>query len=159
MSYTKGDLAHSALEEIGIAEYSFDIEPEMLESAIQKLDAMMAEWSGKGITLSFPISKKENSSPDDDSNIPDWAWKAVITNLAIEIAPSYGKTVAMETKVAAKQAYNTVYGIFSVPKRSQMGSMPMGAGYKSRRTRFTPEPENHYVERVDEELDLSGGPV
>lgn len=158
MSYTKGELASSALEEIGIAEYEFDVSPEQIQSVIQKLDAMMAEWSIKGITLSFPISKIQNSSTTDDSNIPDWAWEAVITNLAIKIAPSYGKTVAVETKIAAKSTYNTLYMVFTQPREMQLPSMPKGAGYKTTEFRYTPNPENPYADTVDNEVDLSGGP-
>ena len=159
MSYTKGELVNSALEELGISSYDFDISPEAVQSGLRKLDSMMAEWSIKGIRLSFPISKIQQSSVDDDSNIPDWAWEAVITNLAIRMAPSYGKTVQPETKIAAKNAYNTLCSNFAKPREMQMSSMPKGAGYKAIDFPYTPEPKNEYLDDVDEEVDLSGGPV
>lgn len=158
MSYTKGELASMALEEIGIAEYEFDISPEQRQSVIRRLDAMIADWNTRGILLSYPISKEENSSPDDDSNIPDWSWEAVATNLAIRIAPSYGKQVSMETKVIAKNGYNTLVGDAAKPKEMQLPSMPKGAGYKTTEFRYTPQPEDQYLKDVDEEFDPSGGP-
>ena len=159
MSYSKGELASAALEEIGIADYEFDISPEQRQSAIQRLDSMMAEWNGRGLRLSYPISKIENSDPDDDSNIPDWAWEAVVTNLAIKIAPSYGKTVSPDTKVAAKHAFNTLYSVFAKPREMQLSSMPKGAGYKSTDFRYTPAPSDTYLEPVDNDVDLTGEPV
>jgi len=159
MSYTKGELASAALEEIGIAEYEYDISPEQKQSAIQRLDSMMAEWGARGIKLSFPISKSINSAPGDDSNIPDWAWEAVITNLALKIAPSYGKVVSAESKASAKHSLNTLYSMFAKPTEMQLPSMPKGAGYKTTEFRFTPAPGDPYVEQVNEDVDLSGGPV
>lgn len=158
MSYTKGDLVSMALEEIGIAEYEYDISQEQRQSAIRRLDAMMAEWDARGILLSFPISKEESSTPEDDSNIPDWAWDAVATNLAIRIAPSYGKAVAQETRINAKNAYNTLLAEFAKPKEAQFPSMPKGAGYKTTEFRWTAAPEDRQLKQVDEEFDPSGGP-
>lgn len=159
MSYTKGEIAESALEEIGIAAYEYDISPEQRRSAIRRLDMMVAEWNARGITLSFPIAKIENSDPDDDSNVPDWAWDAIITNLAIRIAPSYGKQVSIETKASAKHAYTTLCGVFSKPKEMQFPSMPKGAGYKTTEFRFSPEPEDNVLKPVDETFDPSKGPI
>lgn len=157
MSYTKGELALSALEELGIAEYEFDISVEQKKAVIKRLDSMMAEWYGKGIKISFPISKVEDSSVDDETGIPDWAWEAVITNLAIRIAPSYGKTVSMETRIAAKNSYNVLCKNFVEPKEMQLPSIPKGAGYKNTDSPFTPPPEDTFVEPVDEDIDFSGG--
>ena len=67
MSYTKGELALAALEEIGIAEYEFDITPEMRQSIIRRMDMMMAEWNIRGITLSYPVTKSPTPDPDQDS--------------------------------------------------------------------------------------------
>jgi len=157
MSYTKEQLALSALEEIGIASYEFDIDPEQISSAIGRLDAMLATWSARGVTFSYPIQKEQDSISTTDSSIPDWAWEAVITNLAVKLGPSYGKAVSTETKIAAKNALETVYGIFSKPKEMQLGTMPLGAGYKSTDTRFTKAPVELYISPVDEEFDPSGG--
>ena len=159
MSYTKGELADAALEEIGIASYEFDISPEQRQSVIMRLDSMIAMWGTKGILLSYPISKVTDSHPDQDSNIPDWSWEAVITNLAIKVAPSYGKAVSPDTKVAAKEGYNALLVIFAQPKEMQFPSMPKGAGYKTTEFRYTPSPESKYLDRVDDSFDPSGGPI
>ena len=159
MSYTKGDFASSALEEIGIAEYEFDISPEQRQSVIRRMDMMMAEWSVRNITLSYPITKSRTPDPDQETEVPDWAAEAIVTNLAVRIGPSYGKQVSMETKAAAVRSYTTLCGIFSHPTEMKFNSMPKGAGYKSTEFRFTPEPEDQYLKQVDDDIDLTGGPV
>lgn len=159
MSYTKGELAAAALEEIGIADYEFDISPEQRQAVIRRLDTMMADWTGRKIRLSYPLTKTPSPDPDQESNIPDWAGEAVVTNLAIRIAPSYGKQVSAETKSIAKHGYTTLCGIFSAPIEMQLPSMPKGAGYKTTEFRYTPVPEDKTLKQVDESFDPSGGPT
>lgn len=159
MSYTKGELASAALEEIGIAEYEFDITPVMRQSVIRRMDMMMAEWGARNIRLSYPVTKSPAPDPDQEANIPDWAGEAVVTNLAIRIAPSYMKQVSPETKAVARNAYTTLCGVFSKPIEMQLPSIPKGAGYKSTESRWSPEPEDTFLDQVDESFDPSGGPT
>ncbi len=161
MSFTKGELVHSALDELGIADYDFDVIPEQLQSGIRKLDAMIMNWNGRGIILSYPISGTPNTpDPDSDSNIPDVAWEAVVTNLAIRIAPSYGKTVSPDTKITAKNAMNTLIAKYAQTPEMQLPSMPKGAAYKNiDDRRWTRDPESEILLPVDETIDPSGGPV
>jgi len=157
MSYTKGELVHSALNEIGIADYDFDIAPEQTESGLRKLDSMLGYWNGKGIRLGYPIPNNPiDSALSEDSNIPDSAWEAVITNLAIRIAPSYGKMVSPDTKITAKNALNTLYRISAHPEEMQLNVLPRGAGYKAIDRPFTPPPVDPLLNNTDSELDLQG---
>ena len=132
MGYSKRQFVTSALEEIGIASYSFDVSPEQLESALRRLDSMIADWNGKGIRLGYPLpSSPEFSDIDAESEVPDSANEAIITNLAIRIAPSYGKQLMPETKITARDAYQTLLNRATLPPQQQMpGSMPAGAGNK-----------------------------
>jgi hypothetical protein len=159
MSYTKGDLVSSALEEIGIAEFEFDISPEQRQSAIRKMDMMMAEWGARKIRLFYPLTKSQTPDPDQETDVPDWAGEAIVTNLAVRIAPSYGKQVSPETKATARNAYTTLCGRFSSPVEMQLPSMPKGAGYKTTEFRYTVEPEDNVLKQVDESFDPSGGPT
>lgn len=153
MSYTKDQLVNGALEEIGIAAYEFDISAESAESALLRLDAMMMQWDARGIHLSYPIGDPGTTSLAEDSNIPAAAWEAVITNLAIRIAPSYGKTVSIDTKIVAKNALNTLLIASTKPRKMQLNSLPSGAGYKRGNTFIEPV-RNTYLEDVDEQVDL-----
>ena len=132
MGYTKRQFITGAFEEIGLADYVFDLSPEQLESALRRLDAMMMEWNAKGIRLGYPSpSSPQDSDLDTETNTPDGAWEAVITNLAVRIAPGYGKTVSPDTKMVAKDAYNTLLQRATFPLEQQLPStMPSGAGNK-----------------------------
>lgn len=154
MSYTKGAFVTAALSELGIADYEFDITPEEVSSGVRRLDAMMAHWSDKGLTLSY----NSGGGPDEDSGVPSIADEAVITNLAIRLAPSYGKQVSPQVMANAKGALNTLLGKSTQPRQQQYQQMPLGAGYKSTFQRFTDPPKEEYLEGVDESVDLSGGP-
>jgi hypothetical protein len=158
MSYTKGDLVKAALNEIGLASYNFDAGAEETESALQELDLMMAEWESIGIRLFYPYSGTANgSSLDEDSGVPLSAVGAIKTNLAILIAPSYGKIVSPRTLSTAKNGLNRLMIRSSQPPEMQLGKIPKGAGYKSEYA-FSVGAIDKEVDYVDESIDLSGSP-
>lgn len=132
MGYSKLQFVQAAFEEIGLASYVFDLQPQQIESALRRLDAMMADWNGKGIRLAYPIpSSPENSDINAETGVPDSANEAIITNLAIRLAPSYGKQVMPQTQVVARNAYQTLLSRATTPAEQQMpGTMPAGAGNK-----------------------------
>ena len=145
MSWTKRQFIMQALEEIGLASYVFDSQPEQLESASRRLDSMIASWNAEGIRISYPIpSSPENSNLDDETNVPDSANKAIFLGLAIELAPAFGKTVSPDTKMNAKSAYNALLAqATQPPKRQFPGTLPTGAGNKPWRwedNAYFPEP-------------------
>jgi hypothetical protein len=132
MGWTKRQFIVQAFEEIGLAAYVFDLGPEQLESALRRLDSMMATWNGKGIRLGYPIpSSPQDSNLDSATNVPDAANEAIYLNLGIRLAPGFGKTVSVDTKVAAKMGYDNLLARMSMPMERQMpGDMPRGAGNK-----------------------------
>jgi RNase H-fold protein (predicted Holliday junction resolvase) len=160
MSWTKQQLINAALEEIGIS-YAFDVQPEELQSALRRLDSMMAEWNVEGIRVGYPIATIDTSSLTTDSGVPDSATEAIITNLAIRIAPSYGKAVAREVKVTAKKAYNTLQmrALTQDPQEKQFpNTLPIGAGnkrYKNRNQNFMPTPTDPVDVGPDSILELN----
>jgi len=154
MSYTKSEIVIAALGELGLSSSEFDITPEEIVAGAKRLDSMMAHWSGKGITLSYSSS----AGVDEDSQIPSVADEAVITNLALRLAPSYGKQVAQEVRAVAKGALNDLMSVSTRAREVQFPSMPKGAGYKAINEPFTPAPQEEYLVGVDNTVDLSGGP-
>jgi len=127
-----------------MAEYVFDLQPEQLQSALNRLDAMLAEWNAKGLRLGYSLpSSPQDSDLDEPTFTPDSAWEAIITNLAIRIAPGYGKAVSPDTKVTAKAAYNTLLQRAAFPLEQQLPeTMPTGQGNKPWRwdNPFVPRP-------------------
>lgn len=132
MGYSKRQFILAAVEEIGLAAYTFDLQPDQLESARRRLDAMIADWNGKGIRLGYPIpSSPQDGSIDEETNVPDSAYEAIICSLGIRLAPSYGKQVMPMTMATAKQGYDTLLQRATYPLEQQMPStMPSGAGNK-----------------------------
>lgn len=132
MGYTKRQFVEAAFEEIGMANYVFDLQPEQMQSALRRLDAMIAEWNALGIRLGYPLpTSPQQSELDDQTNVPDMAWEAIINNLALRIAPGFGKEVRPETKATAKNAYNTLLQRSAFPLEQQLPqTTPQGAGNK-----------------------------
>ena len=133
MAYTKRDIINMAFEEIGLAAYVFDLQPQQLDGALRRLDAMMATWNGKGIRLGYPLPSSPGASDlDQDTDVSDAALEAMALNLAVRIAPGYGKTVSPDTKASAKNAYNQIIAQSAKPIEMQLDNMsiPSGAGNK-----------------------------
>jgi hypothetical protein len=132
MGYSKRQFVSAAFEEIGLASYAFDLQPQQSESALRRLDAMLASWNALGIRLGYPLpSSPEFSDIDAESEVPDSANEAIITNLAVKLAPSYGKQVMPETKATARETYNTLISQAVLPMEQQLPvTMPAGAGNK-----------------------------
>ena len=132
MGYSKRQFVAAAFEEIGLASYVFDLQSEQLQSAMRRIDAMMADWNGKGIRLGYPLpGSPQDSDLDEPTLVPDWANEAIITNGAVRIAPGYGKVVMPETKAVAKDSYNTLLQRAAMPPEQQLpATMPAGAGNK-----------------------------
>jgi hypothetical protein len=132
MGYSKRQFVAAAFEEIGLASYVFDLQQEQLQSAMRRIDAMMADWNGKGIRLGYPLpNSPQDSDLDEPTLVPDWANEAIITNGAVRIAPGYGKVVMPETKAVAKDSYNTLLQRATMPPEQQLpATMPAGAGNK-----------------------------
>jgi hypothetical protein len=152
MSWTKRQFVEQAFEEIGYASYAYDLEPEQLESAMRRMDSMMATWNEKGIRLGYPIpSSPENSDLDEETNVPDSANEAIYTNLAIRVAPTIGKVASAETKATANTAYKVLLSRAAMPNEQQLPStLPAGAGNKPWRN------DNPFLDEPDDPL-LAGG--
>ncbi len=158
MGYTKRQFVNAAFDEIGFASYEFDLSPERQQAALRRLDAMMAEWNGKGIRLGYPIPTSPTSSDlDEQTSVPDWSNEAIILNLAVRIAPSVGKVVSPDTKIAAKMAYNTLLTRSAAPTEMQFpDTLPLGAGHKAPTadTVFFPAPTDPLLAGSDSEIAL-----
>jgi hypothetical protein len=134
MSWTKREVVGQAYTELGLPRYVFDAEPEDIQNACNRLDTMIAMWSAKGIKLGYQISDTTtNYDPDQDTNLPQFALPAVYQSLAILVAPTLGKAVSMETKLAVRDSYSAMVRQLSVvPKHIMDSQLPRGAGNRVR---------------------------
>lgn len=131
MGYTKRQLIEMALEEIGLAPTTFNLSAEQFESGLRRLDAMMATWNSKGVRLSYPLpSSQADSGLNQESNIPDRAIEAVYQNLAVKLAPIFGKAVAPELRSDAAASYNNIIRSNIDMKSMNLNNLPKGSGNK-----------------------------
>jgi hypothetical protein len=154
MSWTKRQFVEQALEELGLASYVFDLQPEQMNSARVKLDAMIAGWAGRGIKLNYPLTK--DSDLDEDTGVPDAANEAIYKNLAIALAPSYGKAITIDTRTSAKDAYDSLVRLLvSVPQMRLPTNMPIGAGNKDWCQTFVAPVQNKNIDSPSEALEFN----
>lgn len=133
MSWTKRQIITQAFEEIGLAAYVFDLTPDQLDSALRRLDAMVAGWNANGVRIGYPLpARPQDSNLDDDTGTPDFATEAMYLGLAVRLAPSFGKVVSQETKMFADMAYSNMANQVALPtpERQLPRTMPRGAGTK-----------------------------
>lgn len=135
---TKRDLINAAHAELGLQDYVFDVPTEQMQLALRRLDGMMAEWDGMGLRLGYLIpGSVEGGDLDTEAGVPDRAWEAIALNLAVRLAPQFGKQVAAETKAAAKSALNMLLGKV-VPGEISLGRIVAGAGNARARQNLDP---------------------
>ncbi|WP_207791147.1 packaged DNA stabilization gp4 family protein [Allosphingosinicella flava] len=103
----RGTIFSDAFEAIGIANYVFDTTAEEQASAARRLDAMMAQWDEEGITLGYTATDGD-PQPDVEMTTPAYADDAIALNLALRLAPSFGKEPMPSVKGEAKRAYGLV---------------------------------------------------
>ena len=155
MSYTKRQFIEEAYGELGMASYVFDLEPETIHRALRRLDAMMAEWNGRGIRLGYPLpDSPDDSDLDELAQVPDRANQAVILNLAVRLAPGHGKTPSPQTLAAAKGALDGLMARAAIPSEVQITGLPRGAGAKNRASTFLPGPTDPLTAGPDSQLDF-----
>jgi hypothetical protein len=132
MSWTKRQIIEQAFEEIGLASYIFDMTADQFQSALRRLDLMIYSWYQKNIRIGFPLPNEPNDSHiEQQVDTPGTANEAIVLNLAVRLAPSYGKALAPETKIQAKLLYDQLLVEAAAPIEQQyVKTLPLGAGYK-----------------------------
>ena len=132
MSWTKKQIIEQAFEEIGLASYIFDLTPDQLDSALRRLDLMVASWQAKNIQIGYPLSTSpQNSDIDTPIETSLNNNEALVLNLAVRLAPAYGKSVSPDTKATAKLLYDQLLIEAAAPYEQQFPrTMPLGAGFK-----------------------------
>jgi len=74
VSWTKREIVTNAFEEVGLASYAFDLQPEQLQAGLRRLDNMMATWNSRGLRIGYPLTNSPAGSDlDDDANVMDEA--------------------------------------------------------------------------------------
>ena len=112
----------------------FNLTADELRDAMRRLDSMMALWTTRDIifTTVYPQpTTYGGGSLDDATNAPDNALEAMYLNLAVSLAPSYGKALSPDTRGAAKASYTTLLGQYVTGAQVSLVGTVRGAGAKS----------------------------
>lgn len=132
MPYTKTQIIEAAYTEAGVANYEFDISPEMVNAAVVRLNMLAANLAGTGIEIQFPSESSDTPAVDTTTYIPNSAELYLVLEMACQIAPSIGKTISAKTEQNRTAAYNNLLmnrGM-PIPEQCLPGTMPIGAGNK-----------------------------
>ena len=127
MNLAKIDIITAAFTEIGLVGYAADATPDELTAASTQLDRMIGKWAGDGLPVRFTTG---STSLTAKITIPEWAAEAIVLNLAIRMAPSFGRTAMPATKADAAQALETVRkrSVIMQPMPIDNQVAPAGAG-------------------------------
>jgi hypothetical protein len=141
--WTKKQIIEQAFEEIGLASYIFDITADQLESALRRLDLMVASWQARNIQIGYPLpASPGNSNIDEEIQTSLNNNEALVLNLAVRLAPAYGKSVSPDTKATAKLLYDQLLIEAAMPYEQQfVRTLPLGAGYKRTDQVFVNSPD------------------
>jgi hypothetical protein len=128
----KSYFARQALRKLGIRADEFSVDNDELRDGLCELENMMANWDGRGLRFSYQFaSDPENVDPHSESNVPDWTHDAIIWQLAMRLAPDYGKA-SDNLRAQASASLNTLYMSLDVPEIQYERNMPIGSGNNHR---------------------------
>lgn len=126
----KRDLIQTAFEICGQAGYEFELTPEEYESALRRLNGLMYEWQGRGITtgFNFPVANSLGS-PEEESGLAWEDQEATSQTLARRMAPSIGKNLGDQAKAEYKGTMDAFFARHITLMPSEMGRQtPRGQG-------------------------------
>ena len=95
------------------------------DDALIHLNAMMMEWDALGYHLGY----LNPQTTDDEMGVPDWSQTAIWYNLAVRIAPEYGKAVEPSIEFHARNGMKSIMTKTMDPIFTVYPSiLPTGAG-------------------------------
>lgn len=147
--FTKRELIEQAFGELALAGHEFDITPEEQQTALYRLDVLMATWEMRNIRLGYAMPATPGASDlDEDSGLPDSANEAAFMALAMRLAAGYGKSLSPDQRRIGREAFAPLLRAAAQPQSQQLpGGMPLGAGnrhgYLHASGPWTPQPDTN----------------
>lgn len=129
----KGFIARQALRKIGIRSDEFEADNDEIGDALIELESMVLNLDGRGIRIGYELAPDpELIDPNVDAGIPDIYSDALIYQLAVRLAPDYGKAVSPTLATQAAGSLNTLYMAIDTPSIQYERNMPVGSGNNHR---------------------------
>lgn len=118
-------IVEDAFEEITVKKAEVNLEADELQAGIRRVNRMLVAWADIGIIPGYnPVL-----NGDDTIDIQPEAEQAVVSNLALILAPSFSKPVTQElvlfaeTSLSRLMASNSIVGEVAFPD-----TLPIGSG-------------------------------
>jgi hypothetical protein len=123
---TNQEIIDKALQEIFVLVSGASASADESSDMLDMLNGMMAEWAVQDKDLNFP----PQDTLGDTCPIPDWAEIGVITNLALEAAPSFDGQITPALVQKADRSRNTIETTLINLKLegADMSHLPVGTG-------------------------------
>lgn len=108
-STTKRQLVEQMFTEVALNGWEYDLTADEKNVALTRLDAMMWEFMGRGLDLSynFPVGIGQGDL-DDDLGCPDQAFFGLAVQGALRLCPTMGKNISAESRAVLNDAMKAV---------------------------------------------------
>lgn len=122
---TNRNIVEWALQEIYVLGENNTASDKQVRDGLDALNRMMAQWETEDKDLGWP----PQDTPGDTAPIPWWAEEAVITHLAIRIAPTYNMPIPAALGIRASTSESSLarHCINLKLEKANMSHLPQGA--------------------------------
>ena len=126
MAITNHEVINKALREMGWLAAGNDAQADDALELLDILNQMMAQWRIENVDFHWP----PQDTLGDTCPIPDWAERAIITNLAKRAAGQYRVTLSPHTLDEARESLNAVaVALMNLNlEGADMRHLPLGTG-------------------------------
>lgn len=142
--WTKRAIVEEAFAELALQGYVFDLTPEEMQTALRRLDTMLATWEAHGVRVGYAFGGDDLDAP---SGLPDYAVEAAFLGLAVRLAPGFGKQLSSDTRRAANESYDYLLWAAAQPIQQQLpNTFARGAGnriWRWSQRPFFPTPDSN----------------
>lgn len=131
MTTTVQSVVDDALREINVISEVASASPEQGKFVLRRLNQMMALWQQ---TKDLDFGWFGQTNTNGNMPTPEWADLAIITGLAIAIAPKYGATISQELAGVADSSISGAQTKLMVEKKKgvDLSYLPVGSGHYGR---------------------------
>lgn len=156
MATTKSDIVASALNKLAVTGFDYEIDPEELKAGVVALEYLMADWDARGIKIGYRFAADpETANISDPCGLPDIGYRAVVYQLAIDLADTYGKQVTQSIAAGANSAMTSLLSAIQfIPEMQYPNRMPRGSGNTLRWNRW-----NRFYRQTDTLDADNAGPI
>ncbi len=150
-------LIEDALDDIQVKSAETALTTSEVAKGVRTYNRIIASLDASGLH----VGAAKVSDASQETFIPDWMERLVIMRLSIELAPSFGKTVAAETigmvDVALKDALRADFRLMPQAKNP---NMPTGSGVPRQYTHYrSGEFEGDFQHNRDDWINDGGHPL